>query len=59
MSLFLSLASQEISVNFINVSDKLGDAQISPEINQLLQLQGAEAALFVTCTTNGGSNLSR
>lgn len=56
--LCLSPASLEISVNFINIADKLGDAQISPEINQLLQLQGEKVALFLTCTTNGSSNLS-
>lgn len=45
--LCLSPASQEISVNFINITDKLGDAQISPEINQLLQLHG-ERSCFVS-----------
>lgn len=34
-------------MNFINITDKLGDAQISPEINQLLQLHG-ERSCFVS-----------
>lgn len=45
-SLCLHLAFK-ILVNFINTTDKLGEAQISTEINQVLQFWGKKKSCFV------------
>ena len=45
-SLCLHLAFK-ILVNFINITGKLGEAQISTEINQVLQFWGKKKSCFV------------